>query len=272
MAASVTVSPQELTVGNYNPESLKQALEHYNTAGYLAVENCFDPAYIRELHQSHQENYGHLTQQEVEATSLRVGDGRYMTTVALKGPFLDPRLYANPFVLSLMDAMLGKGYLINSLTCVTAYPGAKKQNIHADFPALFTDPEIDPRLEPYAITVAIPLVNLDEQTGTTAMLPGTHKTLPGTRPPMNDLPYVHQGSCYLMDYRLRHYGTENHTDRQRPIIYIIYSRPWFIDSENFSKQPPVRLNPRDLPKVPPQHVGLFKRVLDSTNHTLALLG
>ncbi|WP_224242403.1 phytanoyl-CoA dioxygenase family protein [Hyalangium gracile] len=271
MAASITVSPEEFAAGSYKPETLEQALAHYDKAGYLELEHSFDPAFIQELQQAHQADYGHLTEEQAGQTSLNVGKGRFMTSLALKPPFLDARLYANPFVLRLMEAMLGPGFLINSITCVTAWPGAKNQHLHADFPALFTTPEIDPKLDPYAITVAIPLINLDEKTGTTAMLPGTHKTPPGTRPDILDLPYAQQGSCYLMDYRLRHYGTENHTDRLRPIIYIIYSRPWFIDSVNFSKQPPIRVNPRDLARLQPQHLSLFKRVIDSTNHTLALL-
>jgi hypothetical protein len=250
---------------------LQDALAQFGKAGYLELENSFDPAFIQELQQAHLAEYGHLREEEVEVFSLRVGDRRYMSSVALKGPFLDARLYGNPFVVALMEKILGLGILINSLTCVTAYPSAQKQHIHADFPALFTAPEIDPTLEPYAITVAIPLIPLNEQTGTTCMLPGTHKTPPGTRPDMLDLPYSKLGSCYVMDYRLRHFGTENHSDRLRPIIYIIYSRPWFIDSVNFSKQPPIRINPRDLPKVPSEFRPLFKRVIDSTNHTLALL-
>jgi hypothetical protein len=40
----------------------------------------------------------------------------------------------------------------------------------------------------------------------------------------------------LIDYRLQHGGTANHAKQARPLLYLVYSRPWFRDHRNFKKQ------------------------------------
>ncbi|MEE8525029.1 MAG: phytanoyl-CoA dioxygenase, partial [Thermoanaerobaculia bacterium] len=44
------------------------------------------------------------------------------------------------------------------------------------------------------------------------------------------------GGVFLMDYRVWHGGTENPGDKPRPLLYSLYSRPWFFDWANYSKQ------------------------------------
>ncbi|WP_224371004.1 phytanoyl-CoA dioxygenase family protein [Hyalangium versicolor] len=274
MTALITVSPEEFSQGAFTPESLNQALALYNASGYLAIDNALDVDFIRQLRESYQAAYGHLTEEEIEKTNLNVGDHRFMISPAIKPPFFDPRLYANAFVMPLLEKLLEPGFLINSLTCVTSYPGAKEQHLHADHPPLFPQKTLGASLDPYAITVAIPLLDLDEKTGTTAMLPGTHAhvALADIKHDRarHELPYGRMGSCYFMDYRLWHYGTANVSEHPRPIVYIVYSRSWFVDATNFAKQPPVKIHPSEMVRIPPQHFGLFKRVLQNTSNTMAL--
>ncbi len=275
MSAKIAVSPQELAQGAYTPESLEQALARFHESGYLELENAFEPGFIQELQQAYLADHGHMRPEQLEASSLKVGEGRYMVSVELKKPFNTPRLYANPMLTALLERLLGPGFLINSFTCVVAYPGAKDQRLHSDYPPIFRTPELNAHLETYAITVSIPLVDLDPQIGTTAMLPGTHKLVIGD-PQAKDasrqqLPFPRVGGCYFMDYRLFHYGTANTSDRLRPILYLVYSRPWFVDAENFGKQPPVKIRPHNLAQIPPEHLGLFKRVLQNTAYTMSLL-
>jgi hypothetical protein len=53
-------------------------------------------------------------------------------------------------------------------------------------------------------------------------------------------PVVPLGSCLLLDYSVAHYGRGNRSDRVRPILNLIYSRPWFRDCRNYHLQPPLR--------------------------------
>ena len=271
----VTVSPEELAQGAYAAQSLERAINQFDEFGYLELENAFEPGFIRELWQAYMAEYGQLTEQELEPVSLKVGDRRFMISVDIKAPFDNPALYANPFVLELLEQLLGLGFLINSFTSVTAYPGAKTQQLHADHPPLFPVRGLSEHFTPYAVTVAIPLVDLDEQIGGTAVLPRSHKMdwsdFEALDAMKRELAIARLGSCYLMDYRLFHQGMANQSDRLRPVLYVVYSCPWFIDTANFSRQPAIKLRPANVGNIPPKHLPLFKRVLQSTNSVLSML-
>jgi hypothetical protein len=275
MSPRVTVSPEEFKQGAYKRESLEQAINHFDESGYLQLDNAFEPDFIRELQQAYMAEYGQLSESDLEPVSLRVGDRRFMISVDIKAPFDNPKLYANPFLSQLLEMLLGPGFVINSFTAVAAYPGCKAQQLHADHPPLFPVPGLSEHFTPYAVTVAIPLVDLDEKIGTTAMLPRSHKMdwskLEALDSVKRDLPFARMGSCYMMDYRLFHYGTANESERLRPILYVVFSCPWFIDTANFAKQPPIKLRPINVGNIPPKHLPLFKRVLQSTNSVLSML-
>jgi ectoine hydroxylase-related dioxygenase (phytanoyl-CoA dioxygenase family) len=110
----------------------------------------------------------------------------------------------------------------------------------------------------------VPLIDLDRDTvGTTAVWPGTHRTtqrhdsctyetavFPGPR----------AGSVYLMDYRLLHAGTANRSEGPRPILYLIYARPWFTDAENYSRQAKLSMTGARLAAVPELYRPLFLHV------------
>ena len=63
-----------------------------------------------------------------------------------------------------------------------------------------------------------------------------------------------------MDYRIWHQGTENRSDGERPLIYIIYARPWFIDIINYGDRPRIDIDAADLATVPEAHRPLFRRL------------
>lgn len=187
---------------------------------------------------------------------IRVGDGRQMLSVELTGPFLDPALYANLVLTRMLAALLGEDFLIDSFTCVVANPGAGEQKQHRDHLPLFND-SVAAALPPYAITVVVPLIDLDEQTGTTRLFPGT---LHGGEGKAGVLPYVARGDCFMMDYRLLHHGTANRSGAIRPVLYIVYARPWFTDIGNFRRQPRINMREEQLRQVLPEHRFLFRRL------------
>ena len=233
--------------------------ELFRKNGYLAIKRLFDPALIDALRGEFERQFGALAALEGRsATFKNVGERRLMLPVKLEGRFLDPALYANPHLTALLGALLGRDHLIDNFTCVTALPGAGAQRLHADHPDLFPESaELRERLGPYSITVAIPLVDLTPETGTTRVFPGSHRGPAGDNPA---LPYVARGGCFLMDYRLRHHGTENGSPGQRPIVYIVYARPWFTDANNFRRWPRINIDGADLASIPDAHRPLFRRL------------
>ena len=233
--------------------------EKFAEAGWLYMGGLFPIDLIdnlrketeRQIHELMDEESGHRGY-------LRVGDERVMLSVKLKGPFLNPLVYANPFLLTVLSHLLGPDMLIDSFTCVIAMPGAGEQGLHNDHPALFpVKPSLESDLPPYAITVVIPLLDLTSETGTTRLFPGTHR---GGEEKSPELPYIGRGDGFLFDYRLRHQGTANKSDVARPVLYVSYARPWFTDVSNFKRQPRINIDREDVKRIPTEHWPLFRRV------------
>jgi ectoine hydroxylase-related dioxygenase (phytanoyl-CoA dioxygenase family) len=186
-----------------------------------------------------------------------------MVSIALEPPFLDARLFAAARVMPLIRAVVGQDCVLNNLTSVVSLPGAPAQHMHKDGALLF-DATIGAPLPCHALTLVVPLIDLDEKTGTTALFPGTHRRESAqyaTGPAR--LPRMKMGGCYVMDYRLSHQGTPNTSARPRPILYVVYSRPWFIDANNFNQIPALRASRAHLSSIGEEHHELLARVLTS---------
>ena len=44
------------------------------------------------------------------------------------------------------------------------------------------------------------------------------------------------GQAVLADYRIKHRGLANHSTEERPLLYLTYGRPWWVDVHNFDKK------------------------------------
>ena len=184
--------------------------------------------------------------------NLKVGHKRYMDSVTLCGPLLHEDLLYSPKVSQILIELLGEDLVLNNYTVVISLPGAKSQHIHSDGGSLF-EPSCDIHLPPYAVTVAIPLVDIDLVCGPTAIWAGSHlKDGSAVRdskgnvfPPRVPTPCL--GDVSMFDYRTKPAGMANNANFARPILYIVFSRPWWIDSSNFSaQQRPVRITSKNL--------------------------
>jgi hypothetical protein len=62
-----------------------------------------------------------------------------------------------------------------------------------------------------------------------------------------------RGDAFLMDYRLIHRGTANPGSLRRPVLYLSYSRSWYIDTANYLEKnfPALLVHPRLLAEAPP---------------------
>lgn len=234
-------------------------LEH----GYLWVRGLLDPALVETLHDGWSAELGDKTEEDLAPGSLEVGKRRRMVTVDVKPPFTHPHVYAHPVLLPLIRQLLGKKCVLNSFGGVVAFPKSPPQHIHLDHPLLFEDRQVSASVPPYAITLVIPLIPLNEFTGTTGLFQGSHRDT--QRNPadfkMQDAvqPHTALGDVYLMDYRLVHGGVGNKGGVPRPILYLAYARPWFSDAANFNWQPPLRVPPDGWDAIPREHHALFAR-------------
>jgi len=184
-----------------------------------------------------------------------VGPGRVQLPVVLRPPFTDEALVCK--LLPLLGMLLGDDLLIASYGSVVAWPGAGVQHLHRDHGPLFPMP-LGGELPCHAVTLVVPLVDLDASTGTTALFPGTHRvgSPEGVEP---EMAWARRGDCFLMDYRIFHAGTPNVGAWPRPLLYIVYSRPWFVDALNYHEMPPLIVGPEGLAGVGPKARWVLRR-------------
>lgn len=206
---------------------------------------------------------------------VRDTGGRYAAVLPLEGPLLDPRFYANPRVHQIVAALLGADYCIGSVETVIAVPGAVGQHQHIDGPIRFDRVVGKSRegyrgnlsdLPPYAVTVAIPLCDVTEENGPTAIWPGSHRVALTARPPggreigrryREERVTARFGEAFLFDYRVFHGGTPNMSREPRALLMFVFVRRWFRDPNLNEIGPRVVLSPRDLARVPERHRALF---------------
>jgi hypothetical protein len=239
--------------------------ETFARTGYLVIDRLFDPGLIDSVRGEYERQFGELREGSLPP-HLNVGDRRVQLPILLQGPLLNPMLSAHPLLVRMLEGLLGRDFLIDNATVVVALPGAGDQNLHRDHHELFPGAvESGENLDAYAITVSIPLVDLTPETGSTKLFPGSHRAKAGSdgEPEAlgeGEIPYAAKGGCYLMDYRLWHHGTANRSPNPRPILYFVYSRPWFTDMLNFAEVPRLQVARDDLTVMPSAQRRLFRRL------------
>jgi len=257
-------SETECVAGSLGSETVEQALRSLRLNGALIIENIVDAAIIAGARRAFGEGYSHFLNDSDPKNVLMVGARRLLITIKLEPPFDNPRLFANPYLLPAIGAELGDGFVLGAFGVVCSLPSAPAQNRHHDGGVLFSS-GIDYLLPATAITVGIPLLEMNEVHGTTALWPGSHRD--GGRLKEESIkPIVREGSCMLWDFRLWHAGTPNRGDLPRPLLYLTYCRPWFLEP-NFDK----RINPKQKPllatknflsSLSEQHQRLLVRALE----------
>ena len=222
MIPTIQFTPHERLAQAIQMETLEQATKLFRANGCLLLENVFPQALITELYAAYFTRYHRYFRADKYPDALTVGDKRYQVTVDFEPPFNTPLLYAHPLMLSIFRSLLGEDCVLGSFASVASLPGSSVQHVHRDGVALF--PNVPGKMIPsYAITLVIPLVALNDLHGTTRIWPGTHRQ-DGEVSPNSDCvePRVPLGSCFLMDYRVQHQGTENYSMQVRPLLYLVY--------------------------------------------------
>ena len=182
--------------------------------------------------------------------------GFHFADASQRGPFrLDLRLGAAldapPFdalelgaIWPQVRAALGEDAVLRRRGLVVGLPGASDQAYHADAPRV--PPEVwaeheakSPTQPAHSLVVFLPLCDLNEENGPTSFLPGSHQRwtsdaleaeadAPGSSsagaPAMLD---VDAGDAIVFDSRTQHAGGANRSQHARPILYLVFARPWF---------------------------------------------
>ncbi len=196
-------------------------------------------------------------------TVARVGEGRYEVLVKMTGAMGAAEIFGNPLLTAFLMRSLGENMKLSGATVVVSYPGAKLQHIHRDLHPLFEEPGISGCLPPYAINVAIPLVDVDQRLGPTGIWPGSHLwdgDRAGQLEEMHAVDFL-RGDCVLTDYRTLHAGLPNIGESIRPILYLVYARTWVFDEANHQSRPSLDMPVEAFAALPAHLKKLASRTL-----------
>lgn len=153
-------------------------------------------------------------------------------------PFNHEHLVKNTIIARLLDRIFDGAYQLSFSGIVHSLPGSEAQGWHLDGDHLFKPWQ----LPAHAVTVFIPLSGLEPCDGIPQFIPGSHhhevyrSLKEGTRT-VAPISFEHlAGSITIFDYRTVHRGMPNLSDRARPLLYMVFAKPWYRDAANFSKQ------------------------------------
>lgn len=247
---SIVLSEQEVAEQKMQPNTLRMAKHFFDAQGFLKIDNLFSADFIESLAKSYEADLKWSEDKESLCCGVQVSDKRYIVPIPLTGPFGDARLYANPLLMPLLESILGPKLILGSMGAITALPGAMEQHIHADYRVLFEENmEFSCSIPTYAITFAVPLIDIDCINGPTKVWAGSHRTYPIEQKMQSYAMHLLSGkvgSCYFWDYRTFHAGGSNHSDLPRSLLYMSYTRCWFKDF----------FNPEQLQMEPKQYQSL----------------
>jgi len=255
MIFRIRPSEAERLAGELDSATLNPAVQRFRRDGALILDDIVDTRLIEQGRKAFLEQYtSYLNGGRVDER-LKVGDQRLMITVRMESPFDDQRLFANSLLDSVLSNVLDEKYVIDSFGVVCSLPGAQAQQAHRDGGVLFPEIGIDRLFPTVAVTVGMPMLEMNDVNGTTELWLGSHRNLDELADAEGIKPIVPEGSCVLWDYRLLHSGTENRSSVPRPLLYLTYARPWFIDAGNYGEINPKQ---RRIIASPDQIPGLSK--------------
>lgn len=159
----------------------------------------------------------------------------------------------------LIQDLLGKDAELVYIGLIPSFPNSEDQPWHQDGCTLFPEapPELGDSLPPYALNVFLPLLDITEELGPTEFWLASHCTNEardtflssngGAATTVNDdmidknknivAPLIQTGDALIYDYRVCHRGTSNlSTNITRPMLYLMYARPWFKEHLNFGTE------------------------------------
>ena len=222
--------------------------------GYVLFPQILSKDKIDLLHK----DFMRLLEQHIFTTDPNRGANRYQMHLPFEAPFILPEIVSNSLIMPLVEKILGKGFTCNYLASDTPLPGSDYQEVHSDTSDLF--PEAAISLPPACLALNIPLVDFTLENGPLEIWAGGTHLMPSSRLMKDLAPKMHSelvlmpaGSLLLRDMRMWHRGTPNRSNKPRPNMALIYSRPWLK-----SYYPPISISRSTYETLSEQAKSLFR--------------
>ncbi len=222
------LSAEELQQQQLNPDTLELAVQQIRNNGLITFESVLPQDLIERLNTA----YTPLYEAFIQNPGQTFGTNHFRVYLPFEEPFIDLQVICNPFVIPVMEALLGDDLVCHYLATNTCAPGSELQPAHSDHPILF--PEADIALPPFHIVLNIPLVDVTLENGPVEYWAGgTHRlNIPFgevdeiAKHMKSDYATMPAGSLMIRDGRMWHRGTNNRSNGIRPQIALVYTRPW----------------------------------------------
>jgi hypothetical protein len=211
-----------------NPNMVTDTGDQIRANGYVALPDLLPLPLIESLRDA----FDAFLAEHIRQEPSNRGANRYQMYLPFEQPFADPQIYANETVMRIICEVLGPDPLLCYFASDTPLPGAGYQNVHSDTRMLF--PETQLSLPCYGLVLNIPLVDVTEENGPMEIWPGGTHLWPGggnmaslaENMPSGPL-LMNAGSVVIRDLRMWHRGTPNRSNRSRPNLALVYTRPWY---------------------------------------------
>lgn len=165
-------------------------------------------------------------------------------------PFDQEEVKCNKYLMPVVKSLLGRDAELVYAGLILSFPGSADQPWHQDGHQLFSDEEfsVNQSLPPYALNVFVPLDDVDVEVGPTEFCVQSHtrkkaieimkRIEKGDETGTNMVgPLLKTGDALIYDYRVCHRGVKNISEaKTRPMLYLMYARPWFKEHINFSTE------------------------------------
>ncbi|REE92749.1 phytanoyl-CoA dioxygenase PhyH [Paenibacillus taihuensis] len=232
------LSAEELASGKLKPETTELAVQLIRINGYVLFEEVLPRTQVDQLNCHMSDKLANFMTKNNFTLEEGFHDGTNHIGLYLpfEKPFCEESIIANPFVLPIVEQILGSDCLLTYFASNTSMPkGTKPQKVHADMGARFGD-QCEANLPITNLIVNYPLVDVTLENGPMEVWPGGTHLHPDKWYSSNAhdksvlAEHMHSfkavmpaGSIMIRDDRMWHRGTPNGSDQPRTNIAMIYS-------------------------------------------------
>ena len=256
--------PEPKNTGAELKDEVAEAAQLFRENGTVLLRNCVPPPLLHDINHEIERSWQAFEAQIESGSALRVGSGRYMISLPTEGTIGRPDVLAAEKITALCREVLGADAVLGSLTTVVSLPGSPAQRWHCDNNSLFPEePDLD--TPAFSIAVIIPTIKMLPEIGATEIQPRSHREeKPQDGPFPSTIADLDLGDCYLMDSRVMHRGLPNASTVRRPILSLVYQRPWYKDYQNFNNQETLSMSRARLAEYPRADLPLVAWALQKT--------
>lgn len=207
-------------------------LEAIATEGFVLLEDVFDASRARKLRDRVRE-IERETLQDTESGTPVDGSSQLRTSGLLR---LDPLFWdvpIEPAILSVVEGVLGRDFLLTTFSAIDVRPGRNKQPVHPDDALI----PLERPHQPIVCTCMWAVTDFTPENGATRLLPGSHKRAEApdyTRDYADMLPAeMRAGSVLVFDGSLWHQAADNTTEEEwRLGLQVSYCAGWIRPFSN----------------------------------------